>query len=147
MGSVILKFLTGGTAGLLVWAVMEPSAPQSVHSAEFGIWSSKFIMVLGCIIGLSVGGLEGFTRGGKTHTIRGLVLGLVFGAIGCTLGSGIGSAVVATCFRGDVFASESVAMPTRMAARAIAFIPIGMMLGAAIGMSSLTPKRAIQGLV
>jgi pSer/pThr/pTyr-binding forkhead associated (FHA) protein len=147
MGSVILKFLTGGTAGLLVWAVMEPSAPQSVHSASFAIWSGKFIITLGCVVGLAVGGLEGYTRGGKVHTLRGLGLGLVFGAIGATLGSGIGTQVVSACFRGDVFDSESVPMVMRMMARAIAFIPIGMMLGAAIGLSSLTPKRAVQGLI
>jgi pSer/pThr/pTyr-binding forkhead associated (FHA) protein len=146
MGSVILKFLAGATAGLLVWAVMEPSAPQSIYSAGFAIWSGKFVLLLGSVIGLAVGGLEGYTRGGKTHTIRGLVLGLIFGAVGATLGSGIGTSVVQMCFHGDVFGG-SAPLPERMAARTVAFIPIGMMLGAAIGMSSLTPKRAIQGMV
>lgn len=147
MGSVILKFLTGGTAGLLVWAVMEPSAPQSIYSSSFAHWSGMFVLMLGSVIGLAVGGLEGYTRGGKVHTVRGLVLGLVFGAVGATLGSGIGTTIAQACFRPDVFAGTDVALPTRIAARTVAFLPIGMMLGAAIGMSSLTPKRAVQGLV
>ncbi len=147
MGSVIFKFLTGGIAGLLVWMLLEPSAPQTINSAGFAIWSGKFVLALGAIIGLAVGGLEGYTRGGKVHTIRGLVLGMIFGAVGSTLGSGIGSALVSSCFRPDVFWSASVPIVERIPARIIAFIPIGMMLGAAIGMSSLTPKRAIQGLI
>jgi len=103
-------------------------------------------MLLGSIIGLSVGGLEGYTRGGRVHTARGLGLGLIFGAVGAAFGSGLGIALDTMCFRPDVFVGDS-AMPTRMAARILAFVPIGMFLGAAIGASSLTPKRTIQGFI
>ena len=147
MGRVIFKFLVGGTAGLLVWAVMEPSAPKTVYSASFGIWAGYFVLMLGSVIGLAVGGLEGYTRGGKVHTLRGLGLGLFFGAIGATIGSSIGTALVKACFRADVFDSPEVPIPVRMAARILAFVPIGMLLGGAIGASSLTPKRTVQGFI
>ncbi len=147
MGSLILKFLTGATAGLLAWAVMEPSAPQLVTSSSFARWSGEFVLLLGAVIGFAVGGLEGYTRGGKVHTIRGLGLGLVLGAVGASLGSSIGFALVSACFRADVFESVSVPLAARIPARMIGFIPIGMMLGAAIGLSSLTPKRTLQGLI
>ncbi len=146
MGSVILKFLVGGTAGLLVWALLEPSAPKNIYSASWGVWEGTFILILGSVIGLAVGGLEGYTRGGKIHTSRGLGLGLIFGAVGATFGSGLGSTLLHLCFRPDIFVSEAP-MPARMAARILVFIPIGMMLGGGIGASSLTPKRTIQGFL
>ena len=146
MGSVTFKFLVGGIAGLLVWMIMEPSAPKDMHTAGWTGWESTFIILLGSVIGLAVGGLEGFTRGGKVHTIRGLALGLVFGAVGVSFGSTVGSALLAMCFRPDLFVSEA-AIPTKMAGRILVFLPIGMLLGAGIGASSLTPKRMVQGLI
>jgi len=145
MGSVILKFLTGGIAGLFVWMVMEPSAPKDIASAGWGRWEGTFILLLGAVIGLAVGGLEGYTRGGKVHTVRGLVLGLVLGALGASIGSSLGSIFVNATFGGTVFYSKSIV--ERVPARIIAFVPIGMFLGAAIGASSLTVKRAVQGFI
>ena len=145
MGSVILKFLTGGIAGLLVWMVMEPSAPKDIASTGWGRWEGTFILLLGATIGLAVGGLEGYTRGGKVHTLRGLALGMVLGAIGASIGSSLGSILVNATFGGAVFFSKSLV--ERVPARIIAFVPIGMFLGAAIGASSLTFKRAVQGLI
>jgi len=147
MGRLILKFLVGACAGLLVWMLMEPSAPKVVGSADFAKWEGEFVLFLGSMIGLAVGGLEGYTRGGKVHTLRGLGLGLIFGAIGATLGSGVGATLMHAMFRPDVFMSATVPMATRIPARLMAFLPIGMFLGGAIGLSSMTPKRTIQGFV
>ena len=146
MRSVALKFLVGGIAGLFVWMILEPSAPKSVYDASWPLWESKFILFLGSVIGLTVGGLEGFTRGGKVHTTRGAVLGLIFGAVGATFGAGLGGTLLRMCFRADIFVSDAP-LPEKMAARVLAFVPIGMFLGAGIGASSLTPKRIIQGFV
>ncbi len=145
MGTVMLKFLAGGVAGLLAWMLMEPSAPKVLATHEWQTWEGVFILVLGSLIGLAVGGLEGYTRGGKIHTLRGLGLGLILGAVGATLGSSIGSSVVASTFGSDVFFNGNVA--ARIPARIVAIVPIGMFLGAAIGGSSLTFKRALQGFI
>lgn len=146
MGSVTFKFLVGGIAGLLVWMVMEPSAPKDMLTSGWQGWESTFVILLGSVIGLAVGGLEGFTRGGKVHTFRGMGLGLVLGAVGVSFGSTVGSTLLRMCFRPDLFVSDS-AIPTKMAGRILVFLPIGMFLGAGIGGSSLTPKRTIQGLI
>lgn len=145
MGSVILKFLTGGVAGLLVWAIMEPSAPKDIASPAWPRWEGWFVLLLGAVIGLAVGGLEGYTRGGKVHTGRGLGFGLLFGTVGASIGSTLGTVFVNATFGGAVFFSPNMA--ERMPARIIAFVPIGMFLGAAIGLSSLTAKRTIQGMI
>jgi len=145
MGKVMLKFLVGGVAGLLVWMIMDPSTPSNIASRSWESWERTFILLLGALIGFAVGGLEGFTRGGKVHTVKGLGFGLVFGAIGATFGSAMGTALVTSIFHGSVFLTGNIAQ--RIPARIIAFIPIGMFLGAAIGGSSLNAKRTIQGMI
>ncbi len=145
MGTVMLKFMAGGVAGLLAWVLMEPSAPRNLASHEWASWQATFILLLGAFIGFAVGGLEGFTRGGKVHTIRGLVLGMVLGTVGATLGSSIGAMIVSATFGSTVFFDGNIAQ--RIPARIVALVPIGMFLGAAIGGSSLTFKRAVQGFI
>ena len=145
MGSVIFKFIVGGIAGLLAWVVMEPFAPKVIPSPEWDRWEGLFMLLLGTFIGGAVGCLEGFTRGGKVHTFRGLLLGALFGMVGATLGASIGSRLVQMVFGSSAFVSGG--FMTQVLARTFAFIPIGMLLGAAIGASSLTIKRAVQGLI
>jgi len=145
MGQVMLKFLAGGVAGLLAWALFEPSAPKDLASHAWASWQSTFILVLGAFIGLAVGGLDGFSRGGKIHTGRGVGLGLILGAVGATLGASLGAIVVGATFGSSVFFDGNLA--ARIPARIVAITPIGMLLGAGIGISSLTTKRAVQGFI
>lgn len=142
MGKVLLKFLVGGVAGLLAWAILEPFKP-SLGSNQWATWETNLMLALGCFVGAAVGGLDGFTRGGKLHTLRGIFGGLFFGAIGATLGHGVGGGLAGAFGGTGVLLSGS--LPARMIVRTVAFIPIGAFLGAGIGASSMTLKRAIQG--
>jgi pSer/pThr/pTyr-binding forkhead associated (FHA) protein len=96
------------------------------------------------VVGLFVGGYDGYTRGGKVHLIRGLSLGLVFGAVGAMFGSGLGS-TLANAIAGKGWDDSGLA--TQTLGRTLVFVPIGLFLGAAIGGSSLTAKRVIQGAI
>ncbi|MDR3689637.1 MAG: FHA domain-containing protein [Fimbriimonas sp.] len=141
----MLKFLAGGVAGLLAWMIMEPSAPRNLASHEWASWQATLVLLLGAFVGVAVGGLDGFTRGGKVHTTRGLVMGLVFGAVGASFGSSIGAIIVGMTFGSSVFFDGNIM--ARIPARVVALVPVGMFLGLAIGASSLTFKRALQGLI
>jgi pSer/pThr/pTyr-binding forkhead associated (FHA) protein len=72
-------------------------------------------------------------------------LGLVFGAVGAAFGSSLGATIVGATFGPSIFFDGNIV--ARIPARIVAITPVGMFLGVAIGMSSLTPKRAIQGFI
>lgn len=146
MGRLFAKFMIGGIAGLLAWMICEPAAPRSVTGGGWENWEGIFSLTLGAFIGLAVGGLDGFTRGGKRHTAMGLGLGLVFGAIGMTFGHSLGGALAHAVFGNSIFV-QNYNVLAQIPARVLALTPMGICLGAAIGGSSLTMKRTIQGAI
>ncbi len=137
--------LVGGAAGLLAWALMEPSAPRSFFDAGWERWSLTFVAVIGALVGLSVGGLDGYLQGTRTKFIRGAILGLIFGAIGSTFGFGIGGTLSEATF-GEVSTFNNNIM-VQMLARLTAFVFMGLALGFGIGASSMNIRKAVQGLV
>src|SRR5580704_13760041 len=92
MGALISRFFFGCLAGLVAWAVMEPFAPKTLVSgtSDWGNWERTFIFVYCALVGLVVGGYDGFVRGRKVHTVRGLLLGGLFGVVGGMIGYQIG---------------------------------------------------------
>ncbi|AIE84767.1 FHA domain-containing protein [Fimbriimonas ginsengisoli] len=145
MGRLFAKFLAGGLAGLLIFVLFEPFAPKNLSDmAAWDRWEAGFVLFLGLAIGLAVGGLDGYTRGGKQHTIRGLALGGLFGAIGCTLGHGIAGAITSSMLNSAVASGNPILL---MLPRTLAFTIIGAALGAAIGASSLNVKKLVQGAI
>lgn len=145
MGQLFAKFLVGGLAGLVIFLLLEPSAPKVIGAGDWEAWELRFILMLGASIGLAVGALDGFTRGGKIHTFRGLALGLLFGAVGISLGYNLGGGIVRSSFGTTVFLSGNIIQ--QILARTVVFSFIGVALGAAIGASSLNLKKLIQGAV
>lgn len=145
MGRILLRMLVGGTAGLVVWAFMEPSAPKQFADPRWESWSITFVALIGAFIGFAIGGLDGYFQGSRLRTWRGAILGLIFGVICATFGHGLGGAIVRAVFGEITFISGNIASQTL--ARTVAFLPIGLALGFGIGMSSLNIKKAIQGMV
>ncbi|HWD37982.1 MAG TPA: FHA domain-containing protein [Fimbriimonas sp.] len=142
MGSLLAKFLAGGATGLLAWAIMEPLAPR-MGSEAWGTWEIELIALFGAAIGFVIGGYDGYTRGGKVHTLRGFGLGLLFGVVAGLFGYSIGGRIEDTIFGASIFVSgnEFAKIPPRT----LVFAIWGLALGAGIGASSLTGKRTIQG--
>lgn len=145
MGQLSLKTLVGGLAGLAVWLMLEPSAPSL--GKDWGSWESMFVLALGAGIGLTVGALNGWIQGSKTHLLRGAGLGMLFGAIGIMLGYKLGSSVSGALFGEAVLIDPTASIATKTIARVAALAPIGVFLGAAIGASSLNWRRALQGAI
>lgn len=145
MGRIFLRMLVGGTAGLIAWAILEPVAPKSFFDPSWPEWSMKFVALIGALVGLSVGGLDGYYQGTRTRFIRGLILGLLFGAIGATLGFGMGGTISEAVFGKMTTINGNIA--SQMLARIIAFVFMGLFLGLGIGASSLNLRKAVQGMV
>jgi len=146
MGQLLLKMLVGATAGLVIWMLFEPFVPPIGSSAETA-WELKFVLCLGMAIGLAVGGLNGWIQGSRSHILRGAGLGLLFGGIGAPLGYQIGGGICQSMFGAGVFLSHDATIATKTIARIVALTPIGILLGAAIGASSLNARRTVQGLI
>lgn len=145
MGRIFMRLLAGAAAGLLAWGIMEPLAPKSFFDPNWPAWSMKFVALIGALVGLAVGGLDGYYQGTRNKAIRGLVLGLIFGSIGATFGFGLGSMISVAVFGEQRDLTGN--MVSNMLARIVAFSFTGVFLGFAIGLSSLNFKKAIQGMV
>lgn len=145
MKSMLFRVFVGAVAGLLVWVIMEPSAPKDLASATWPQWEALFVGMLGVFIGAGIGGSNGFLAGGKTHTLRGLLFGGGFGLVGIVIGSRIGM-VLAYGVAGPEFAFSGNFVQV-IIGRVLALTPMGAMLGLAIGASTLSPKRAVHGLI
>ena len=111
----------------------------------FGVW---FWFLLGAFIGGALGGSSGYRQGSRAHLTRGLFVGAILGGIGATIGMSIGSYVSSGIFGADVFSFGSQAsIVTQIAARIVAFVPVGGLLGLTYGLGSRSMPRAIQGMI
>jgi pSer/pThr/pTyr-binding forkhead associated (FHA) protein len=145
MGKLAFRFLLGLIAGGVAWMIWEPSYPKNLSGSN----SVELYMVLtaGVFIGGAVAGLNGFLQGGRKHTLMGLGLGALFGMVGISLGYSLGGSLVNAMFGGMVFVNPTTPLPVAIFARIIALLPTAAFLGAAVGMATLNPKRAVQGLI
>ena len=140
MGRLIFKTLVGCTAALLAWAIIEPTKPALM--GDLGAFTDRMLLTLGVFAGIAIGGLSGYSQGSRTHMIRGMVLGGIFGFVGIRFGTTIGALLGGN---GGQIPGEP--LPVTIFKRVLGVTPIGAFLGLAIGGSSLTLKRAIQGLI
>lgn len=143
MGSVFLKFLAGAAAGLLTALLTEPSAPTALSDPNWERWEQRVLLLLGCLLGGTIGALDGLTKGGAVWIWRGLGLGALFGAVGATLGAGIGGGLANGAF-GPTW-QLTAPLPIQIVARALVFVGIGVFVGAGAGGSSLNLRKVVQG--
>lgn len=142
------RMLLGGFAGLLGWALIEPGSRAAVASSV--AWNSfemRLILVWGLLIGLSIGGYNGYLQGSRTHVVRGLALGGLLGAIGATLGYGFGGRLEEALFGPMSMVQVNGNLITKLLARVTALLPLGVCLGAAIGASTIDWRRALHGAI
>lgn len=147
MGQIAFKFMAGALAGLLAWIVVEPSAP-SPNSIEWSFFELRLIIMLGLLVGLTIGGLNGYMKGSRHYFILGLVLGAIFGAIGATLGYTVGGSFTHAMFGQDIFSRfQGINLPKVILARTSIGIGLGAGIGLAIGAAGLSLRRIVQGLI
>ena len=146
MGKPFIKLLLGAFAGLVIWMVMEPSAPRTFSDPAWDVWSGKILELLGISIGLVIAGYNGWLQGSKLHIIRGVLLGGFLGWIGARMGAALGDAIIVHTVGESVFGPNG-SIGLKILAHIVALTPIGTFLGTAVGASSLNWRRAVQGAI
>lgn len=136
MGSIIFKTLVGMIAGVAVWAVVEPFKPN-YQSSSWGFFELVLMIGWAIALGASVGFLNGYQRGSRSHAIRELVLGMAFAVIGVMIGRGVSTP----------FAVMMNVPGMLILGRILAIGCIGLGMGAGIGFCTLVPRRGIQGAI
>lgn len=145
MGTLILRLLIGMLGGILAWMIWEPAYPKDVSvTSQVELY---MVLTAGALIGAGVGGFSGYLRGGKRHTLTGLVLGLVFGAIGISFGYSVGGGLSRALFGPVWWNSAATPFPVQVMGRMVALTPIGLFLGIAVGASTLNVRRTVQGAI
>jgi pSer/pThr/pTyr-binding forkhead associated (FHA) protein len=148
MSKILALTFLAGAAGLALWLVTEPFTPAFGDDRAwsfFGIW---FWFLLGVFIGGALGGASGYRQGSRTHMLRGLFIGALLGGFGATVGTAVGSNLSTAMFGPEIFAfGSSAPIYKQIPARAIAFIPVGALIGLTYGLGSRSWPRAIQGMI
>lgn len=150
MSRIFAITFLAGLAGLAAWAITEPFSPATFSDPNWSRWSTFFSLALGAFIGGTLGGFSGYLQGSRTHLLRGLFVGGILGGLGAVFGLKIGSTIATGLFGEGVFGtgvSEGAALPVRILARTLVFVPMGAVLGLMYGLGARSMPRAIQGMI
>jgi pSer/pThr/pTyr-binding forkhead associated (FHA) protein len=146
MGQIFFKMLVGGAAGIIAWAMWEPTMPGSLHDARaWGAAELRLILTMGALVGLGLGTTSGYLQGSRVHASRGAIFGLIGGLLGASLGLGVGH-MFRGLFPDDIFTANH-ALPQVMLARICFLTPLGLCVGTAIGLAGWTKRRIIVGAI
>lgn len=140
MGSVIAKAFACAVAGTLAWVIFEPQFPKvldATTNAQWGAIETWFLFSLGALVGLAAGMVHGLRQGGRHNLVMSSVLGLVFGAMGIGFGQSIGGALYQV--------AGGTSTGGNPIARVVSFLPMGLMLGAAVGASQRSVRALVSG--
>ncbi|HXH61165.1 MAG TPA: FHA domain-containing protein [Fimbriimonadaceae bacterium] len=150
MGKVIFRAFICGLAGLAAWAVTEPFAPQFIpvdptkHTGSGQAW---LILLIGALVGLAAGLLQGLGNGSRKQALILASLGFLFGAIGSTFGASIGEMLTQLVFHTSTGGVAYLNQPERTVARALSILPIGLCMGLAIGLTLKSKRGLLAGIV
>lgn len=145
MGRAVLKAIACAIAGTVAWMVCEPFFPKVV---PIGRWTADpaflrveliFTLLLGALIGVTSGFLNGVERGGKSNILLASGLGLIFGAMGSSFGQSMAAGVYQALGGSN--------MGGNVIARTVAFMPLGLAIGAAVGASQRSFRTVKSGAV
>ncbi len=145
MGYILLTALAGAAGGLGAWAIAEPFAPSSFFDPAWEKWGVMFSLLIGAMVSGALGGILGWNQGGRLHVLRGLGIGIVLGAIGGSSGLRAGSTLAESVF-GNVLSQPGLSA-SHIPARILMFTVFGIVLGAVVGVTTLTPRQILIGAI
>ncbi len=146
LGRIFGRAIACGIGGALAWILTLPFFPDDVDAANWQAVELAFILLIVSLVGLGAGLMQGFQRGGRFNIITASLLGLILGTLGGMFGWGMGSSMVQALFRPDIFTSEGYA-PDRQIARTLAFLQLGIFLGAGVGGAQRSLRGVLSGAV
>jgi pSer/pThr/pTyr-binding forkhead associated (FHA) protein len=143
MNGVLAKAFGCAAAGAVAWILCEPAFPKTLGATMTPQWASVelvFIFLVGAFIGQVAGLLHGARQGGKSNVLISGALGFIFGA----MGAGFGHTIAGLIF---TMLGGSLNSPTTMGARTFAFLPLGLLIGAAVGASQRSLRSLVSGAI
>ncbi len=150
LGSVVLQMAIAGLfGGFLAWAIMEPFITDKTTGGELVavlIEMAGFGAVLGGMIGLALGSLEGLVTGVWEKAAMGGGLGIAIGGAGGAVGGVVGQIVYGAFSGGGDVASLS-AIILQIAVRAFAWGLVGLFIGLGQGAMMRASQKIINGLI
>ncbi len=151
IGSAVLQMaLAGLIGGFLAWAIEEPfihdemSTGQSVVSVLLEM--AGFGAVLGGMIGLALGSVEGLVSGVWEKAAVGGGLGLLIGGVGGAFGGLVGQ-IVYSILGGGSQVGGLGAIILQIGVRALAWGVVGVFVGLGQGVMMRAPQKIINGLI
>lgn len=144
MTRALFLMVLSAVAGLIAWAVREPSAPATFADAAWAQWEGLTGVTLGAFIGFALGTLSGYYQGSRLHTFRGMAIGGIVGGVAGGLGISLGSMIYAMVGGGSFGIGPS---PLEPIGRLSGWAIMGAVIGLGQGLSTLSPKRLLYGLV
>jgi len=146
LSSAVLQMaLAGLVGGLLAWAVQEPfisdTDPRAESPAAVLLAMAGFGAVLGGLIGLALGSVEGIVSGVWEKAALGGGLGLVIGGTGGALGGLLGQVVYGTLGGGGLNIILQIAV------RGFAWGVVGVFVGLGQGVMMRAPQKILNGLI
>ncbi|MCB0825644.1 MAG: FHA domain-containing protein [Armatimonadetes bacterium] len=142
MGRVFFRALVCTLFAFCAWLITEPFLPDNIHSTNWAAAEQRMVLLIVSAIGLGAGLLQGYNKGGIRNIALSGLLGAVLGAVGGLFGYSLGGGISEAMFPG--WATQP---GFHMIPRTIAFAPLGLFLGAAIGSTQFSLRSIISGAV
>lgn len=154
LGSMWLHMLiAGGIGGLLAWAITEPTVMATIAGIDVtasgatpavALWVMIYFGIIGGLVGLFLGAVEGVVQGNPRRALIGGAVALGIGAVGGGLAGLLGQ----TAYGILVTPDQTEAISLRLIiARTIGWTIAGVFIGLAQGASTRSVHKVVNGLI
>lgn len=149
---ILISTLFGAIAGFIGFLLQETLVTHDPVLTPPASEALKLGALVGIMLGLGVGAVEGIVTGSPRTLVRGAARGAGIGLIGGMLGVYVGSVVYNMALFGKdplilVQSRSLLDFVHEVLARALGWTFLGAFPGLAAGASTLSPRRALHGLI
>lgn len=143
VGHILFTAVIGAVSGFLAWMITEPMMPAIYGDPRGQAASLMYVVALGGLVAGSIGAVTGYRQGSRRHVLLGLVIGGLAGMCAGSIGAFVGGTLAFSLFPGFDRGMSASTLPGRI----IQLLPLGALIGLAIGLPLRSGKQAILGLI